>query len=54
MGFCTDPFDCRSDPCHLAWLLRDNRNLLGSVENARCEDGTPVEDLSPVLFEECS
>ena len=24
-------FDCSSDPCHLAWLIRDNRQFLNSV-----------------------
>ena len=24
---CLDPFDCESDPCHLAWLIRDNSQL---------------------------
>lgn len=48
-----DPFDCYSNPCHLAWLLRDNRNLLNSLTNARCADGTAFEDLSSNLFDKC-
>lgn len=47
-----DPFDCDSDPCHLAWLLRDNRNLLTKLFNsARCSDGRYFEPAS--LFADC-
>ena len=55
--FASDPFDCYSDPCHLACLLRDNRDLLSIdelAEKRRCSDGPAFTDLSPSLFEECS
>ncbi len=49
-----DPFDCYLDPCHLAWLLRDNRNLLNGFYNPpECANGTAFEDLSPSLFQDC-
>jgi len=36
--------DCIEDPCHLAWLVRDNRHLLTSVR-ATCSNGTAFADL---------
>ena len=41
-----DPFDCEKDPCHLAWLIRDNRNLLGALRDATCSNGTKFERLN--------
>ena len=38
-------FDCVTEPCHLAWLIRDNRHLLQTVHNGRCLNGTRFEDL---------
>ena len=44
-------FDC-SD-CHLAWLIRDNRKLLPSVEQGTCSNGTTFDQLDPNGFAEC-
>ena len=46
----TDAIDCKNDPCHLAWLIRDNPNLLKVVGNGRCADGTRFEDIDPKTF----
>ena len=40
----TDAINCQDDPCHLAWLVRDNRHLLAAVR-ATCSDGTAFSDL---------
>ena len=49
-----DPIDCDSDPCHLAWLLRDNRHLLQSVYNGTCSSLVRFEDIDPkTKFELC-
>ena len=48
-----DPIDCVSDPCHLAWLIRDNRNLLKVVDGATCSNGTGFEELDPDGFQNC-
>ena len=49
-----DPFDCERDPCHLAWLIRDNRDLLGRLSgNTTCSNGTTFEQLNPNEFDEC-
>ena len=42
-----DPIDCKSDPCHLAWLVRDNRHLLASISGGKCSDGTELKNLDP-------
>ena len=51
-----DSFDCYSDSCHLAWLLRDNRQLLDSFKQGgppMCADGTLFADLDLDLFQNC-
>ena len=48
-----DPIDCESDPCHLAWLLRDNRDLMGPIYRATCSNGTEFENLDPNAFANC-
>ncbi len=50
-----DPFDCYSDSCHLAWLLRDNRQLLPGFRYGMptCDDGAYFDQLSPSLFADC-
>ena len=41
-----DPIDCETDPCHLAWIIRDRRELLKNVLNAKCSyNGTSFEDI---------
>ena len=52
-----DPIDCESDPCHLAWLVRDNRQLLKVIPNADCEWKavlTPLERLDLNIFNNCA
>lgn len=49
----SDPFDCYSDPCHLAWLLRDNRHLLNHLLSGQCEDSTYLSNLPVEMFEGC-
>lgn len=48
-----NPIDCVTDACHLAWLIRDNRNLLISVFQARCSNGTTFEQLDPTAYTSC-
>ena len=47
-----DPFACG---CDMAWLIRDNRNLLPVVYGGTCNDSnsTLFEDLNPGLFDSC-
>nr|CAH0107179.1 unnamed protein product [Daphnia galeata] len=47
----SNPVNCGD--CHLAWLIRDNPNLLNAVEAATCSDGTPFSSLSPSIFSTC-
>lgn len=40
----TDPFDC-SRPCgmcHLKWIIKDNRDLLRFLDNARCSSSSAL------------
>ena len=59
IGNFTDPFNCYCDPCHLAWLCRDNRNLLSHVFGAKCygtgvgNDNVFFEQISPDYFTNC-
>ena len=48
-----DPFDCSDDLCHLAWLIRDNRQLLKATYGATCSNGTYFERLNPNGFGDC-
>ena len=48
-----DPIDCESDLCHMAWLIRDNRNLLPAVNLGQCSNGTIFEDLDPNGYNDC-
>jgi hypothetical protein len=45
-----DPFEC---DCNLAWLIRDNRNLLPVVRGAQCSNSTRFEQLDPSGFSDC-
>ena len=47
-----DPLDCTRDPCHLAWIIRDARDLLNHLD-AKCSNGIPFKDLDPKDFENC-
>ena len=56
-----DPFDCTEDPCHLAWVIQDNRYLLnklvvnfgGTILSPRCANGTLFQDLDRTRFSNC-
>ena len=53
--FFKDPFNC-SDSCHLAWLIRDQRNLLKRFSEEyppRCSNGTLFSDLDPKGYDNC-
>ena len=39
-----DPLEC---DCNLAWLIRDNRNLLPVIHGAQCSNSTRFEQLDP-------
>ena len=45
-----DPIDCVEDPCHLAWLVRDNPILLNAVPDAQCANGTSLKNLNPATL----
>ena len=47
----TGPIDCSN--CHLAWLIRDNRNLLQASYKGTCSNGTTFENLNPNGFSNC-
>ena len=51
MIFLKDQLDCNEDPCHLAWIF--NQNLMSSIFNAQCSNGTYFRDLDPKYFVEC-
>ena len=51
--FYADPIDCETDPCHLAWLLRDNRYLLSSFSDAKCSNGTELKKVDRRMFGHC-
>jgi len=48
-SFNLDPIDCEMDPCHLAWLIRDNRHLLSAI-GGQCSNGTLFDYLDPNAF----
>ncbi len=49
-----DPFDCSEESiCHLAWLIRDEPNLLSVVINGQCSNGTFFENLQISGFDNC-
>ena len=48
-----DLIDCSSDPCHLAWLAREDSFLLNFVYEAECSDGTKLKYLSKDYFANC-
>lgn len=49
-----DPIDCQSDPCHLAWIIRDRRDLLQVIEyGAFCSNGTLLSEVDPTALSEC-
>lgn len=48
----TDPIDCATDICHLAWLIRDNRHLMKAI-SGQCSNGTVFEDLMSNAYADC-
>ena len=56
-----DPFDCQSDPCHLAWIIHDNRFLFDKLmavtwfglPSPRCSNGTSFKELDRRRFYHC-
>ena len=54
LKYFTDPIDCVSDVCHLAWIIRENRHLLKAVRDAQCSNGIPLIDLQlPDNYADC-
>lgn len=49
----SDRIDCTSDPCHLAWLIWENPNLLKAVGRGQCLNDTWFFDLDPKAYENC-
>ena len=55
------PFDCSGDPCHLAWIIDENRHLLDNLavdfrrhrSKPRCSNGTYFHDLDRQRFTNC-
>ena len=52
-----DPFDCSEDHCHLAWIIRDEPELLEKISCQlglpACSNGTLFRDLDPSAFADC-
>lgn len=48
-----NPFDCVSDHCHMAWIIRDNRDLLPALRYGKCANGTEFERLDPNGYSDC-
>ena len=46
-------FDCSTDPCHMAWLIKYNPQLLGRIYNGVCTDGTLFQNLNPANYASC-
>ena len=52
--FKKDPIDCQIDPCHLVWLIYDERNLLKAImDGSTCSNGIPLKNLNPNVFKDC-
>ena len=50
----SDLIDCVSEPCHLAWLTREDSFLLNFVHFAKCSDGRELKALDKSHFANCS
>jgi len=48
-----DPIDCESDPCHLAWLTRDNPQLMKALPHAMCSNGIHLNEIDSAVFSNC-
>lgn len=42
-----NPIDCANDPCHLAWIVRDNPIMMNAIPGAQCSNGTLLRSLNP-------
>jgi len=40
-----DPFDCDSNLCHFAWLIRDNPQYFHQIKNGQCSNGKHFYEL---------
>ena len=49
----TDPIDCVSDRCHMAWLILYNRQLLKVVLNGKCSNGQSFSQIDRNLYTSC-
>ena len=49
----SDPVDCGTDPCHMAWIERDHRNYLERMVEAKCSNGTLFNALNPAAYQNC-
>ena len=47
-----DPIDCSN--CNLAWLIRDNRQLLTPISGGTCSNGTVFANLNPYAYANCA
>ena len=53
----TDPIDCSSDLCHMAWLILYNRQLLKVIPNGQCYSAgrrEPFTQLDRNLYLNCT
>ena len=49
-----DKIDCKSDLCHLSWILRDDRHLIDLLSNdSVCSNNTRLKDLNQDAFISC-
>nr|CAH0099485.1 unnamed protein product [Daphnia galeata] len=52
-GYVDLEFNIMNCNCGLAWLIRDNRQLMPAVRNGLCANGIAFESLDPVSFANC-
>ena len=38
-----DPIDCENDPCHLNWLIKNNRQLFNYVKSGYCNSSRRIQ-----------
>ena len=49
-----DPIDCSADKCHLAWLIKDNKDLLdGYANDGTCSNRTKFTELNSADYANC-
>jgi len=49
-----DPIDCDADPCHISWLIRDNRLLIENIFGGSCSNGDFLADLDKNAYDNCT